>query len=197
MPAETFGTAMEWRIARHLAIAPRTQGELAQLTGADRRTLRDALKALRERDLVDLHETSGEHVGRGHHRGMWSLRGESPRVAFGERVQEPPRAGCWRAGQTWVRATAPADRIADLMSVLAEPDLTVGASWVCQLDGPGRVLFVAFEGALGSQPADRLFIALQAAKLECDTGTVRAVDDPDAAAAQAETVVGRAQGVRV
>ncbi len=189
MAAETFKTALEWRIATHLAMAPRTQGELSQLTGADRRTLRDTLKALDDRGLIDFHETTTQHVGRGHHRGMWSLRGEAPRVAFGERVEEPPPPGCWRAGQTWVWAACPSDRVADLMTVLAQLDLTVGASWVCQLDGDGRSVLVAYEGALGSQPADRLVIAFQAAGLQCSTGTVRAVDHPDASAAQAQTVV--------
>jgi hypothetical protein len=188
--APTFETALEWRIARELALRPSSQQELFSALGVDRKRLRRVLTDLQGRDLVDFHETASGHVGRGHARGLWSLRGHPPERAPVD--DEFADAATWRSGQTWVAARADPptpERLREIMTVLADGSLTVAASWITQLDGNGRQVVVAFERALGSQPADRLLDALDAAGIACETGTVRAVADPVAIAAHAQSIV--------
>lgn len=189
MSAARFATAIEWQIGRYLAISPRTQAEIIELIGADKKTVRKALAALEEKELLTFHPSASDHVGRGHPRGMWSLRGEGPDRPLGYDTVPSEVAYAWRPGQTWVAATVPVGQLADFMSVLARPDLAAAASWVVQLDGDGRTAFFAFEPQLGTQPADRLTVALRSVGLECVSGTVRAVDHPEAAGFQARSVV--------
>lgn len=191
MTKARFKTALEWQLGRLLAIAPRTQSELIDLTGADKKTIRKVLIDLDDRQVVTFHPSATGHVGRGHPRGMWSLRGDPPDRPFGEQGVPSGFAQAWRPGQIWVAATAPSSRHVDLLNVLAEAELTAAASWVAQLDGDGRTLFVAFESQLGSQPADRLMIAFRAAGVECTGGTVRALDDPETTSSQARSVLER------
>jgi DNA-binding MarR family transcriptional regulator len=196
-----FTSAKQRQVAALLRQSPRSGSELLEIMGSDKTALKRCLERLKGRGLVDYLPSATGAPAPGHPAGLWSLTqsgreaiesdlkgraaagGRETSQASGTQEEmaeddDSPPTTTIHDGHTLVNAVVAPAAAAELMSVLANGELTAAAAWVARVDGDGRGYLFAFAAELGNQPVENLCAALQAIGATCVVSSVRAVQPP-------------------
>lgn len=150
-------------------------GEIRDVVGGDRKTLKRTLDSLAVQGLLDRVST-GQASAPGRPAQLWSLtdvgRGRLP----GRSDEEIGRV---LPGATWVIATAQPGEIDAFDVALSDGELLAAADWVAQIDGEGRGYLALFSPEVGPQAPETLLRVLTRLGARCSSGTVRSVQRPD------------------